>query len=68
LGDRRCPRDIEAGAAAGCRTILFHDPALSKSPAALAEQKVQPDYVVTTLKEALDFIEQNRQDEPGDRT
>src|SRR5687767_4056640 len=27
-------RDIEAGKAVGCRTILFHDPALKKSPAA----------------------------------
>ena len=55
IGD--APRDIEAGAAAGCRTILFSDPKLSKSPAAVAEQKVRPDYCVTTLKEAMEFIE-----------
>lgn len=57
IGD--APRDIEAGAAAGCRTILFVDPSLKSSPAALAERKVEPDYVCTTLKEALDFVAQN---------
>jgi D-glycero-D-manno-heptose 1,7-bisphosphate phosphatase len=55
IGD--APRDIEAGIAAGCRTILFHDPTLPASPAAEAELKVQPDRVVTRLTEAIDFIE-----------
>ena len=55
-------RDIEAGKAAGCRAILFSDASLKKSPAADAASKVEPDYTVTTLAEALAFIE--RQGEP----
>jgi D,D-heptose 1,7-bisphosphate phosphatase len=54
IGD--APRDIEAGHAAGCRTILFQDPSLAKSPAADAASTVQPDYTVTTLAEALEHI------------
>ncbi len=50
-------RDIEAGKAAGCRGILFADPSLQKSPAALSAAKVEPDYTVTTLAEAIAFIE-----------
>ena len=57
IGD--APRDIEAGHAAGCRTILFTDPALKSSPAAQVDSKVQPEYVCSTLKEAIDFIEGN---------
>jgi D-glycero-D-manno-heptose 1,7-bisphosphate phosphatase len=57
IGD--APRDIEAGHAAGCRTILFSDPSLKSSPAALANTKVEPDYVCSTLKEAMDYIEKN---------
>jgi histidinol-phosphate phosphatase family protein len=59
IGD--APRDIEAGHAAGCRTILFTDPTLKSSPAAQSEPKVEPDYICSTLKEALDFIEANTQ-------
>ena len=59
IGD--APRDIEAGRAAGCRTILFTDPALKSSPAAQVDSKVQPDYICSTLKEAIDFIEANTQ-------
>ena len=55
IGDS--PRDIDAGHAAGCRTILFVDPKLKLSPAALAEKKIEPDYVCSTLKEAMDFVE-----------
>ncbi len=50
VGD--APRDIEAGHAAGCRTILFRDPGLPPSPAAREQVVIQPDYVVGTLKEA----------------
>lgn len=57
IGD--APRDIEAGVAAGCRTILFHDPALAKSPAATADMTVQPEYVCSTLKEAIEYIERH---------
>jgi D-glycero-D-manno-heptose 1,7-bisphosphate phosphatase len=57
IGD--APRDIEAGHAAGCRTILFTDSKLKASPAALAEKMVEPDYICSTLAEAMDFIERN---------
>ncbi|MEA2711062.1 MAG: hypothetical protein QOF78_3663 [Phycisphaerales bacterium] len=57
IGD--APRDIEAGRAAGCRTILFTDSKLKVSPAALAEKKVEPDYICSTLTEAMDFIARN---------
>jgi D-glycero-D-manno-heptose 1,7-bisphosphate phosphatase len=40
VGD--APRDIEAGHAAGCRTILFTDPSLKSSPAALVERRGEP--------------------------
>ena len=57
IGD--APRDIEAGHAAGCRTILFTDPSLKSSPAAQVDRKIEPDYICSTLKEAVDFIEAN---------
>jgi D-glycero-D-manno-heptose 1,7-bisphosphate phosphatase len=55
VGD--APRDIEAGKAAGCRTILFKDTSLAASPAANAESNATPDFVATTLKDAIDYIE-----------
>jgi D-glycero-D-manno-heptose 1,7-bisphosphate phosphatase len=55
VGD--APRDIEAGKAAGCRTILVSHPSLSPSPAAEAQATVEPDYVVSSLQEAGDVIE-----------
>jgi D-glycero-D-manno-heptose 1,7-bisphosphate phosphatase len=55
VGD--APRDIEAGKAAGCRTILFRDPSLPASPAAEADSTATPDFTVATLKEAVDQIE-----------
>jgi len=55
IGD--APRDIQAGHAAGCRTILFRDPRLAPSPAAREKPVVEPDYVVGTLKEAISIIE-----------
>ncbi|HYO08605.1 MAG TPA: HAD-IIIA family hydrolase [Tepidisphaeraceae bacterium] len=62
IGD--APRDIEAGRAAGCRTILFTDPTLKSSPAALVQRKVEPDYICSTLKEAIDFIDRNTERAP----
>ena len=56
IGD--APRDVAAGHAAGCRTILFRDPTLEASPATQEELTVEPDFVVSTLKEAMDVIEQ----------
>jgi len=54
VGD--APRDIEAGHAAGCRTILFADPALPPSPAAATRSSIVPDAIVPSLVEAADII------------
>ena len=54
IGD--APRDVEAGHFAGCRTILFQPPGVDQSPAANETTKVEPDYVCTTLKDAIDYI------------
>ncbi len=53
IGD--APRDIEAGKAAGCRTILFRDPKLPPSHAAGGQSAA--DHVVASLKEAMDIVE-----------
>lgn len=58
IGD--AARDIEAGKAAGMRCILFSDPNVKKSPAAEREPRIDPDYTVSTLVEALDYIEKSR--------
>jgi D-glycero-D-manno-heptose 1,7-bisphosphate phosphatase len=55
IGD--APRDIEAGKAAGCRTILLAHPSLSPSPATEAESNIEADFVVSSLAEAGDMIE-----------
>lgn len=54
IGD--APRDIEAGAEAGCRTILCQDPDLAPSEAAEARSSVVPDRAVCDLSEAMDYI------------
>jgi len=58
IGDT--PRDVEAGNAAGCRTILFQSPDLTASPAASESTSTKPDAIVTSLKDAIDFIESHR--------
>jgi histidinol-phosphate phosphatase family protein len=63
VGD--APRDIEAGRAVGCRTILFHDASLNPSPAAMESATVAPDYTVTTLGEAMEYIGRNPPTEGG---
>jgi D-glycero-D-manno-heptose 1,7-bisphosphate phosphatase len=55
IGD--APRDIEAGHAAGCRTILINDLSLPASPAALEPGSVEPDDTVSSVAEAMDVIE-----------
>jgi D-glycero-D-manno-heptose 1,7-bisphosphate phosphatase len=54
IGD--APRDIEAGRAAGCRTILYKNPALPPSPAASEPSQVAPDFVASSLTEAMEII------------
>jgi len=61
IGD--APRDIEAGHAAGCRTILFTDSKLLRSPAATVRWSVEPDYVADSLHAALAIIEMQTRSE-----
>jgi D-glycero-D-manno-heptose 1,7-bisphosphate phosphatase len=56
IGD--APRDIAAGEAAGCATILFRDPSLPPSPAADEGSAVSADFSVDSLEEAMDMIQQ----------
>ncbi|MBV8781167.1 MAG: HAD family hydrolase [Phycisphaerae bacterium] len=55
IGD--AARDVEAGKAAGCRAILFNERSLPMSPAARATPRVPPDFVATSLAEAMAHIE-----------
>jgi D-glycero-D-manno-heptose 1,7-bisphosphate phosphatase len=64
VGD--APRDIEAGHAVGCRTILVRNGALPQSPTAEADSIVQPDFLVGSIKEAMDVIEQASGSGPDD--
>jgi D,D-heptose 1,7-bisphosphate phosphatase len=57
VGD--APRDIAAGAAAGCRTVLLQDARLAASPAAAERLDVAPDAIVPTLGAAMDHIERH---------
>lgn len=54
IGD--APRDIEAGKAAGCRTIWYKDPKLPPSTSARELMLTVPDAVVSSLREAMDVI------------
>ena len=54
IGD--APRDVEAGKAAGCRTIWYKDSRLPQSSAARELMLTVPDAVVSTLREAMDVI------------
>jgi len=67
IGD--AARDIEAGRAAGVRTILFNDASLPPSPAAANNALAAPEFSVGKLSEAVDVIakhpaQQPDQDEP----
>ena len=54
VGD--APRDIEAGKAAGCRTIWYKDTRLPPSSAARELMLTVPDAVVANMREAMDVI------------
>ena len=54
IGD--AARDIEAGAAAGCRTILYHDSFVPASAAAAEPSAVRPDFEVGALEDAREII------------
>jgi D,D-heptose 1,7-bisphosphate phosphatase len=53
-------RDIEAGVAAGCQTILFVPPDVRRSSHAAGESTVLSDHVVSDLKTAMDVIEASK--------
>jgi D-glycero-D-manno-heptose 1,7-bisphosphate phosphatase len=55
IGD--APRDLAAGHAAGCGTILLKQPDLAQSPAAMAPMTVEPDFIAGSLGEAIELIE-----------
>lgn len=57
VGD--APRDIAAGQTAGLRTVLLKIASLPPSPATNEGAGAAPDYVATSLKDAIDFIERN---------
>jgi D-glycero-D-manno-heptose 1,7-bisphosphate phosphatase len=52
-------RDMDAGKASGCRTILVKNPGLPTSPAAMSIGSTTPDYEVASLREAVEVIAQN---------
>jgi D,D-heptose 1,7-bisphosphate phosphatase len=54
IGD--APRDIDAGKAAGCRTILVKNESLTQSPAARENGNATPDFEVESLAEAMEVI------------
>ena len=57
VGD--APRDIDAGRAVGCRTILVSHTSLPASPASWEQGQGKPDFEVRSLHEALDVIERS---------
>lgn len=64
VGD--APRDVEAGHAAGCRTILVKDASLPPSPAANSASDVEPSFVVGSLREAVATIARETQGPAAD--
>lgn len=54
IGDT--PRDIEAGRAAGVRTVLFKHPSHPPSPDADATSDVKADFEATSLAEAMEIV------------
>src|SRR5437762_5221777 len=59
IGD--APRDIEAGKAAGCRTILIKDSSLPPSLAANSASDVEPTFRAGSLREAIAIIARETQ-------
>ena len=62
IGD--APRDIEAGHRAGCRTILLRESLESISIAAGESMRIAPDYIASSLADAVDFIEMHHETTP----
>lgn len=62
VGD--APRDIAAGAAAGCRTILFVDPSLPASAAAAETGSAVADFTAGSLAQVAQYIPSANDAEP----
>jgi len=54
IGDHM--RDVAAGHAAGCRTILFRSPDLKPTQQSDIETDARPDFQVSSLREAIDVV------------
>lgn len=54
IGDKQS--DLDAGYAAGCHTVLVRTGFGEKTYKALTSQAQQPDYVASTLLEAIQWI------------
>ena len=54
VGD--APRDVDAGNAAGCRTILVKNGSLPQSPASGETGTAKPDFEVESLAEAMEVV------------
>jgi D-glycero-D-manno-heptose 1,7-bisphosphate phosphatase len=63
IGD--APRDVEAGHRAGCRTILLRESLESISIAAGESMRIAPDYIASSLSDAVDFIEMHHETTPA---
>jgi D-glycero-D-manno-heptose 1,7-bisphosphate phosphatase len=63
IGD--APRDIDAGKSAGCRAILLRPENIAESPAAQQQIVKLPDYVATSLKQAIDVVESHMDAPPA---
>ena len=68
IGD--APRDVAAGKAAGCRTVLIVDPSLTPSSAAFEQAQTPADFTVASLPEAVETISRqiNKSAQPAEPT
>jgi D-glycero-D-manno-heptose 1,7-bisphosphate phosphatase len=66
VGD--APRDIEAGAAAGCRTVLLDADVHQRSPAADEPEAVRPDFVARSLDEVTRVLKREARPAGPSRT
>ncbi len=62
IGDQ--PRDVAAGAAAGCRTILLRDPDHQTTDADPPELQVSPNFIVKTLADSARIIAREGRNPP----
>jgi len=63
IGDQ--PRDIAAGAAAGCRTILLRDPDHKSADSDPPSLEVSPNFIVKTLADAARIVAREGKNHPA---